>query len=82
MKRYLILIGLGFLSLSITTPTKAQTCLSYVIEDGYVNVRTGPSTQHSIVGRAYEGNDVNVVGSAIRVLGWSYVRSALGICYY
>jgi len=67
MKKYLILLSLGVLSLSVTTASKAQACRNYVIEDDYVNVRTSPSTQHSIVGRAYEGSDVNVVG---RSGGW------------
>lgn len=62
----IVTLGLPFcvLSMSITTPLQAQACRSYVIEDGYVNVRTGPSTNSRIVGRAYEGSDVNVVGSS------------------
>lgn len=61
--RTLMLLNLGAIALSIATPLKAQACRNYVVEDGYVNVRTGPSTKYSIVGRAYEGKDVNVVDS-------------------
>lgn len=72
MYKYLILLSVGVLSLNITTPLKAQACRNYVSEDGYVNVRSGSSTKHSIVGRAYEGSSVNVIG---RSGGWLRINS-------
>lgn len=72
MYKYLIFLNIGVLSVFATTPLKAQACRNYVTEDGYVNVRSGPSTKHSIVGRAYEGTNVNVVG---RSGGWLRINA-------
>lgn len=75
MRKVLMLFSLGAIALTIATPTTAQACRNYVIEDGYVNVRTGPSTKYPIIGRAYEGSEVDIVDSSDGWLRISYPRN-------
>jgi hypothetical protein len=56
-----------------STPTVVAPSSSgkVIITSSALNVRSGPSTSHEIVGKLYEGQVVKIVGTAV---GWYYVQ--------
>jgi len=57
--RFVLVLLLTFTSV---TAANAQTRVVHSPSDGYLNLRTGPSTRYAIIQRMYNGTKVDVIG--------------------